>query len=179
MAEITDIAEKLVAQPRNVRAEDLVAEIEKLMGDQLIARIYHDLIRPMRTRSYQLNASGKSEVEVLHTLLGIELKIGKRRLLCPDLATARYLAVFARLGVAEVAVPYDITQISRLADELESSWYRMLTLAEHLTAERSSHLRGRVRSALLAHQRQQVIEQGAGPAIPQFIQNTKQRKYRS
>lgn len=179
MAEITDITERLAAQPRSVRAEDLVAEIEKLMGEQMIACIYRNIIRPLRTRSYQLSASGKTEVEVLHTLLGIELKIGKRRLLCPDLATARYLAVFARLGVQEVAVPYDITQISRLADELESSWYRMLTLAEHLTAERSSRLRGRVRNDLLAHQRQQVLAQGAGPAIPQFIQTTKQRRSRN
>jgi hypothetical protein len=180
MAEITEIAEKLRAIPRNVRAEDLVAEIEKLMGEQLIAVIYRDRIRPQRTRSYSLNAPGKKlPVEILHTLLGIELKIGKRRLLCPDLATARYLAVFAKLGVVEVAVPYDITQISRLADELESSWFRMLTLTEHLTVERSSRLRARVQAALVAAQRAQILEQGAGPAVPQFIQNTKQRKLRS
>jgi hypothetical protein len=180
MAEITNLADKLRVQPRNVRSEDLVAEIEKLMGEQLIATIYRERIRPLRTRSYQLNAPIKAlPVEILHTLLGIELKIGKRRLLCPDLATARYLAVFARLGVTAVAIPYDITQISQLADQLESSWYRMLTLTEHLTTERSSRLRGRVFNALINDQRQQIAELGAGPAIPQFIQNTKQRKYRS
>lgn len=180
MAEITKITDSLRAKPRSVQAEDLVIEIEKLMGDQLIATLYRDVIRPLRTRSYQLNASSKRlPVEILHTLLGIELKIGQRRLLCPDLATARYLAVFARLGVAEVAVPYDITRISRLADELESSWYRMLTLSEHLTAERSSRLRTRVFSALVASQRQQVAATGAGPAIPQFIQYTKQHKYKN
>jgi hypothetical protein len=180
MAEITDIAEKQKAQPRNVRTEDLVAEIQRLMGEQLIATIYRERIRPLRTRSYQLNAPVKAvPVEILHTLLGIELKIGKRRLLCPDLATARYLAVFARLGVAEAAVPYDITQISHLADQLESSWYRMLTLTEHLTVERSSRMRGRVFSALVSDQRQQIAELGAGPAVPLFIQNTKQRKYRN
>ena len=53
-------------------------------------------------------------------MLGIELKVANRRLLCPDLATARYLSVFARLGCDVIAVPYDITQISRIADELES-----------------------------------------------------------
>jgi hypothetical protein len=78
--------------------------------------------------------------------------------------------------VAEVAVPYDITQISRLADDLESSWYRMLMLVEHLTAERSGRLRNKVLVLLIADQREEVIAQGAGPAIPQFNQNTKQRK---
>lgn len=180
---VTDIADKLRARQLpagNIRAEDLVAEIEKLMGEQLIAALYRVAIRPLRTRSYPLNAPSKAvPVEILHTLLGIELKIGKRRLLCPDLATARYLAVFAKLGLAEVAVPYDITQISRLADALESSWFRMLTLTEHLTAERSSRLRARVFTLLVAGQRQQLTELGAGPAIPQFIQHTKQRRNRS
>ncbi len=147
------------------------------MGDQLISTIYRDRIRSLRTRSYQLSASPKRvEVEVMHTLLGIELKIGKKRLLCPDLSTARYLAVFARLGVAEVAVPYDITQISRLADDLESSWYRMLMLAEHLTAERNGRLQNRARANLIKDQRNEVVALGAGPAIPQFNQNTKQRR---
>lgn len=180
---VTDITDKLRGRQlptASIRAEDLVVEIEKLMGDQLIAALYRDTIRPLRTRSYALNAPSKATtVEILHTLLGIELKIGKRRLLCPDLATARYLAVFAKLGSSEVAVPYDITQISRLADALESSWFRMLTLTEHLTAQRSNRLRARVFALLVAGQRQQVAEQGAGPAIPQFIQNTKQRRNRS
>jgi len=179
MAEVSDIAEKLRAHPRAVRADDLAAEIKRLMGDQIIAVIYRDHILPMRTRRYELNAPPKSvPVEVLHTLLGIELKIGKRRLLCPDLATARYLAAFARLGATAVAVPYDITQVSRVADELEASWYRMLMLIEHLTAERSARLRGLVRSHLIADQRAEVLRLGAGAAIPQFNQNTKQRRPR-
>lgn len=177
MAEITDISEKLRSAPRAVKADDLVAEIKRLMGDQLISAIYRDRIRTIRTRSYKLNgAARKAEIEVMHTLLGVELKVGKRRLLCPDLATARYLAVFARLGVPETAVPYDITQISRLADDLESSWYRMLMLVEHLTNGRSERLRNRVSASLIADQRGAIIALGAGPAIPQFNQNTKQRR---
>ncbi len=177
MAEITEITEKSRAHPRAVRADDLVAEIKRLMGDHLIATIYRDRIRPLRTRRYELKAPPKTmPVEVLHTLLGIELKIGNRRLLCPDLATARYLAVFARLGVEAVAVPYDITQISRLADDLESSWHRMLMLAEHLTVKRSVRLRGLVRLHLIKDQREEINRIGAGAAIPQFNQNTKQRR---
>lgn len=162
---------------RAVKTDDLVAEVRQLMGDQLISIIYRDRIRTIRTRSYKLEASAKKvAVEVMHTLLGVELKIGKRRLLCPDLATARYLSVFARMGVAEVAVPYDITQISWLADDLESSWFRMLMLVEHLTATRSDRLRAKVANALIADQRAEVLALGAGPAIPEFNQNTRQRR---
>ena len=179
MAEVANIAEKQGPQPRTVRADDLAGEIRRLMGDQLLAAIYRDRVRTLRTRSYELQAPAKGvPVEVLHTLLGVELKIGKRRLLCPDLATARYLAVFARLGVESVAIPYDITQISRLADDLESSWFRMIMLVDHLTAERSARLRSRVRAHLIEDQRGEVARLGAGPAIPQFNQNTRQRRPR-
>jgi hypothetical protein len=162
---------------RAVRVEAIAAEVKRRLGGQLISAIYRDRIRAMRTRSYQLNASiRKVAVEVMSTLLGIELKIGKRRLLCPDVATARYLAVFARLGVAEVAVPYDITQVSQLADDLESSWHQMLALVESLAVEQSDRFRNKVRAILIADERSGIIEAGAGPAIPQFNQNTKQRK---
>ena len=177
MAEIADITEMLRSAPRAVKAGDLAAEIRRLMDDSLISVIYRDRVRTIRTRSYKLDGlARKAEVEVMHTLLGVELRVGKRRLLCPDLATARYLSVFARLGVAEVAVPYDITRISRLADDLESSWYRMLMLAEALTAGRSEQLRSRVIADLIVAERNEVVALGAGPAIPEFNQNTKQRK---
>jgi len=173
MAEIT----RLDPQPNADKLPDILAEVKRQMGDQLISIIYRDRIRTVRTRSFALDLPNKRvDVEVMHTLLGIELKIGKKRLLCPDLSTARYLALFARLGVGQVAVPYDITQISRLADDLESSWYRMLMLAEHLTSERSESLRNRLRSNLIKDQRHEVTQLGAGPAIPQFNQNTKQRR---
>jgi hypothetical protein len=164
-------------QSRAVRVEDIAAEVKRQLGDQLISAIYRDRIRAMRTRSYRLDAPmKKTAVEIMQTLLGVELKIGKRRVLCPDLAMARYLSVFARLGLAEVATPYDITQVSRLADDLESSWYRMLTLVEHLAVEQSARFRNRVLAILIADERKGVSEAGAGPAIPQFNQNTKQRK---
>jgi hypothetical protein len=164
-------------QSRAIRVEEIVAEVKRQLGDQLISVIYRDRVRAIRTRSYRLDAPvKKTAVEVMHTLLGVELKIGKRRLLCPDLAMARYLSVFARLGVAEVATPYDITQVSRLADDLESSWYRMLTLVEHLAVEQSARFRSRVLAILIADERNGIIEAGAGPVVPQFNQNTKQRK---
>jgi hypothetical protein len=158
-------------------AEAIVAEVKREMGNSLIPAIYQKQILPLRTRQYELRAEEKLQpVEVLHTLLGIEVKIGKRRLLCPDLATARYLAVFARIGCDAIAVPYDITQISRLADELESSWHRMNLLAEHLSAERSPRFTARVKQLLAADLRAEIKQLGAGTKIPQFNQKTKQRR---
>jgi hypothetical protein len=167
------------ALKKNSAIEMAAADIEKQLADQQLSAIYAERIRTQRTRSFTLNATARAAlpaVEILHTLLGIELKIGKRRLSCPDWATARYLAVFARLGLAEVAVPYDITQISRLADDLESSWFRLHTLAEHASQGRSTRWRAMLVKALLNTQREAIAAAGAGPAIPQFIQNTKQRR---
>jgi hypothetical protein len=104
----------------------------------------------------------------LHTLLGIELKVGNRRLLCPDLATARYLSVFARVGCDVIAVPYDITQISWIADELESSWHRMMLLIDHLTAGRSARLRAMVRRRLIEETKNAIASLGAGSKFPEF-----------
>src|SRR5690349_2999275 len=94
-----------------------------------IADIYSQKIRTIRTRSCALEIPEReNEVAILHTLLGIELKVGSHRFACPDLPTARYMRVFARLGCREFAIPYDITKISTLADELETSWHRTLLL---------------------------------------------------
>ena len=91
-------------------AAQYLAEIEGQLGDSWLPRIYRERILKTRTRSYQFPSFAKNaSPEIHHTLLGIELKVGRRRMLCPDLATARYLAVFARLGVKAAAVPYDIT----------------------------------------------------------------------
>jgi hypothetical protein len=122
----------------------------------------------MRTRSYKIGAAAKS-VEIQQTLLGIELKVGRRRLLCPDLATARYLAVFARAGCPAVAIPYDISRISHLADELDSSWHRMLLMADQVSADRSPAARARLRRWLIAEVRAEISAAGAGSATPGLI----------
>jgi hypothetical protein len=169
----------LSARIRAVKAEDIAAEVIQQLGEFTLIAIYRDKIRPQRTRQYQLHApSKKSSVEVLHTLLGIELKVGNRRLLCPDLATARYLAVFARLGCDAIAIPYDITQISCIADELESSWHRMMLLVEHLTEGRSPRLRAIVRRSLIEDTRVAITSAGAGAKFPEFNQPARKRPKR-
>ncbi len=152
-----------------------LVEIERQLGDLWLPRIYRDRILKIRTRSYQFAPLAKSaSPEIHHTLLGIELKVGRRRMLCPDLATARYLAVFARLGVKAVAIPYDITMISHLADELESSWYRMLLLVDGVARDQSSAFRARVRTLLIGKVRDEIAADGAGTRIPEFKHSTRQ-----
>lgn len=156
-----------------------IASIAEVIVDQLrpqmwLPAIYKSKIRNSRTRGYSLSIDQPvKSVGIQHTLLGIELKTGKKRVPCPDLATARYLAVFARIGCADLAVPYDITRISALADELESAWQKMLLLVEHHTTGRTTQVRSRVKSRLIRIIRQGIDEIGSGNKIPTFNQNTK------
>ena len=111
----------------------------------------------------------------MHTLLGIELKVGRRRFACPDLATARYMLVFARLGCRDFAIPYDITRISLLADALETAWHRTTLILETATKELSDQQRARERTRLLRSIRTEIAEIGPGGQMPEFKQSTKQR----
>ena len=160
---------------RLATATDCVKQVQVHLADAWLPRIYCEQILKMRTRAYKFPSISKNAVpEIHHTLLGIELKVGRQRMLCPDLATARYLAVFARVGCERVAIPYDITKISRVADELEISWHRMLLLSDRLAGDRSSEFRARVRRALIAKVRDEIEQAGAGARIPEFNQSTKQ-----
>ena len=157
-------------------ANELASEIETIMGESWLPQIYRGRILKMRTRAYEFPALAKSAPpQVHHTLLGIELKVGRRRMLCPDLATARYLSVFARVGCKAVAIPYDITKISQVADELESSWHRMLLLAES-DRETNEAFRARVRRLLIERVRSEIALAGAGARAPEFSATTKQRR---
>ena len=157
-------------------AESHAQLIQEQLGESWLPRIYRERILKLRTRSYHFeSAKPATRVEIQHTLLGVELKVGRRRLLCPDLATARYLSVFARVGCKAVAVPYDITKISHLADELESSWYRMFLLVEQEARAESARLKARLRGLLIAKIRADIEEAGPGTRVPEFRQTTKQR----
>jgi hypothetical protein len=141
-----------------------------------LATIYAEKVRPLRTRSCSLEIPERENPALIqHTLLGIELKVGNRRFACPDLATARYMLVFARLGCREFAIPYDITKISLLADELETAWQRSLLSLESNGPARSESHRKRLRTALVKSIRNEIAAIGPGEKMPQFIQSTKQR----
>jgi len=131
------------------------------LGELWIPQIYRDQVRPKRTRSFLLDVPVReNSPEIFHTLLGIELKIGKVRIATPDLATARYLCVFARLGCPEIAVPYDISKISAIADLLETGWQRMNLMLQGATT--------RTRNLAIKTIREEIAAIGAGEAMPQF-----------
>ena len=148
-----------------------IDEIRAELGDSWIPDVYRDKVRSHRTRSFHLEIPERENApEILHTLLGIELKVGRRRFACPDLATARYLRVFARLGVREVAVPYDITRISVIADELETAWQKTILVLRETGTET-----GRERSALVRKLRGEIRDIGPGETMPAFDRPTRQR----
>jgi hypothetical protein len=158
-------------------AQQYAALVKAELKDSWLPNIYRERIRSSRTRAYHFESlPDKPRVEIQHSLLGVELKAGRKRLLCPDLATARYLSVFARAGCEHVAVPYDITKISQLADELESSWHRMFLLAEHHAAGKSDSFKNRIRRLLIKDIRAEILEAGAGASVPEFKQSTKQNR---
>jgi hypothetical protein len=161
-----------------VTAADYADKIQVELSDYWLPQIYRAQILRLRTRSYHFgNLKHTGRIEIQHTLLGVELKVGRRRLLCPDLATARYLSIFARVRCKDIAVPYDITKISRLADQLESSWYRMLLLVDYHAANESQRLRNRIRGLLIARAQQEIFKDGAGTKVPEFKRSVKQRVY--
>lgn len=155
---------------------ETAAEIREKLGAEWIPAIYREKVRSQRTRAYHLDITEtEHRVAILHTLLGIELKIGNKRFSCPDLSTARYLQVFARIGCDDVAIPYDITKISTLADELEISWHKTLLFFEEMTKSKVATAKGRLRAGLIKEIRQEIETIGAGSLMPEFRQSTKQR----
>ncbi len=156
---------------------DTRTEIKEKLGDEWLPEIYRSKVRTQRTRSHRLEIPERENRAIIqHTLLGVELKVGKRRISCPDLSTARYLEIFAKLGCQEIAIPYDITKISTLADELESSRQKILLFFEEAAKGKIAQAKGRMRSALLREIRTEIDEIGAGSLMPEFKQSTKQRK---
>jgi len=157
--------------------KNFASEIKEKMPDDWFPLIYEKKVRTIRTRAHKLLVPQRENRAVIqHTLLGIELKVGNRRMMCPDLSTARYLQIFARMGCREIAVPYDITKISILADELDSSWHKALLLWKNASKKKSPQVKGKLRANLIKTIRNEIKDIGAGAPMPEFNQKTKQRK---
>lgn len=139
----------------------IVAEL----NESWLPLIYRDQVLKAPTRSYNLGPiKGHPRVSIQQTLLGVELKIGHRRLSCPDIGTARYLAIFAKVGCHKVVVPYNITKIPPVADQLESSWHRMLSRIERHAVGRPESFKTRIRRRLIDKLRAE-LEQFSEQAI--------------
>jgi len=94
--------------------------LQNLPVEEELVEIYQAKVLNRRTRVVPLpGTSGKSRI--LTTLLGYQLKAGRRRISCPDMATARYLKVFTDLGLTSVRIPYDPTVTEELLPLLETA----------------------------------------------------------
>ncbi len=65
--------------------------------------------------------------------------MGSRRLTCPDRASARYLIIFAELGMSSISIPYDPTQTARFLPELERAFDRIKRLLQKRFPERQQY----------------------------------------
>jgi hypothetical protein len=95
-----------------------------------LMQIYRGEVLSVRTREVTL-LGRKCDPRIMYTFLGFELKAGRKRVTCPDITTARYLKVFAELGMACVKVPYDPTRTARLVPVFESLLERIKTDVAH------------------------------------------------
>ncbi|MGQ0541247.1 MAG: hypothetical protein ACT4O9_05260 [Blastocatellia bacterium] len=154
----------------------VISEIRKELGNLWPPMIYEFKVRPGRTRSMEMDIPAReNRPEILRTLLGFELKVGNIRISCPDIAIARYLSFFARIGVCKVAVPYDITKIAGLAGELDAAWETTIAVFERFTKGQSPQQKGRIRAAIIREMRSEIDRIGAGELMPLFNKSTKQR----
>jgi hypothetical protein len=154
----------------------LISQIAAALGNEWLPNVYRDKIRTQRTRSIAIEVPiRENECIIQHTLLGIELKVGRRRFACPDLSTARYMRVFARLGCRSFAIPYDITRVSAAADELETSWQKCLILLADQSERSTSKSEILARSNLIKTMRLEIAEIGPGELMPIFDRPTRSR----
>lgn len=155
---------------------DLLQQLRIDAGESWIPQIYAEKIRPLRTRSFEMEIPEReNSPAILKTLLGVELKVGRRRFACPNFDTSRYLAVFAQIGCREVAIPYDITQIPPLAELLEASLVDLIDDLNIASSSLSPQMQGRVRAKLFREMRDEIRSIGAGEMMPLFNSSTRQR----
>lgn len=89
-----------------------------------LRRLYCEQVLPGRTRTVRL-LGRKCSVELMKTFLGFEIKMGRKRVTCPDMTTARYLKIFAELGFKEVEIPYDPTRTAALLPDLQEAFLQL------------------------------------------------------
>ncbi len=95
-------------------------------GGRGLVEIYRSEVLTVRTRTIRLHGR-KTSAQIIHTLLGFEVKASIKRIHCPDMVTARYVRLFTELGCRSIKLPYDPTVTARLITELEASIERLLS----------------------------------------------------
>ncbi len=107
-------------------------EIEKL------GRTYKEEVLSGRTRVISLPGR-KCEPRILNTFLGFELQVARKRITCPDMSTARYLRIFAEVGMPSVRTPYDPTLTTCVLPQLEQALKKIKDLLLEENLDRKQH----------------------------------------
>ena len=119
---------------------------------RLIA-IYRDRVLPLQTRQVTL-LGRKCHAVLMKTFLGYELQLGRKRITCPDLITARYLRIFAELGVRTIQIPYNPARTASIFPDLEESFVAIQQIVKEEAGEKSDAKRwvrqvyGKIRAGL-------------------------------
>ena len=107
-------------------------EIEKL------GTTYGEQVLSGRTRVVSLPGR-KCEPRILNTFLGFELQVAQKRITCPDMTTARYLRIFAEVGMPSVRTPYDPTLTTCVLPQLEQALRKVKNLLLEENLNRKQH----------------------------------------
>ncbi len=103
-----------------------------------LGRTYGEEILSGRTRLVSLPGR-KCEPRILNTFLGFELQVAQKRITCPDMSTARYLRIFAEVGMPSVRVPYDPSLTTCVLPQLEQSLKKIKDLLLEENLNRKQH----------------------------------------
>lgn len=135
---------------------DSIADLRRLK------KIYVEEVAGARNRSISLWGR-KCQPQIIYTLLGYEVKAGKKRITCPDTVTARYLSLFSEIGLDSVRLPYDPTVTARILPQLESI---MESIKERIRTQEPDRSRAQriLRAAYSAARRR--VKQAEKRAIP-------------
>jgi hypothetical protein len=85
-----------------------------------LVEIYRQKVLPQTTRTIRLLGK-KSSAQIIHTLLGYEVRAAYKRIQCPDLVTAQYIRLFSEIGCHSIKLPYDPTLTAQLIPEFEAA----------------------------------------------------------
>jgi hypothetical protein len=121
------------SQPK-VEAMSIDVDSEIRGEIERIRQIYCCDVLKKKHRELQL-LGRKCSPQILYTFLGYELKMGRKRVSCPDISSARYLKLFAEIGMHSARMPYDPTHTALVLTGLEHSLHEIhrLLLTKDLT----------------------------------------------
>ena len=126
--------------------------IEHEMG--CVEALYKEHVLDGRVRFVSLPGR-KCSPRIMDTFLGFEIRAGSKKVVCPDITSARYLVIFTELGLDRVCIPYDPTRTARILPDLEHSFRRIKELLSgYSVSEKAQRRTGRTFAKLRARLRQ-------------------------